>query len=90
MSRLTEITKTTVSGTLPDPALGPIRLDFRSLVGILQSLLVFGLRRVDGRAVGVEDVVRGLDSDSLGELFTIESISCGPLLRSLPGLLQAG
>lgn len=54
---LTEISQTTGGSSLARPALGPVRLEFGGLGGIVEGLLVIGLRRVDSRAIGVEDMV---------------------------------
>jgi hypothetical protein len=69
---LTEVTQAPVSSTLAEVALGPIRLDADRLLGILEGFLVLVLRGVDGGAVGVEDLVLGINSNSLCELLTIE------------------
>lgn len=51
-------------------ALGPIGLDLDRLLGIFEGFLIFVLGGVDGRAVGVEDVVFGFDSKGLREFLT--------------------
>lgn len=56
-------------------ALGPVGLDADGLLRILESLLVVILSRVYSRAVGVKDLVLGLDLDGLRELLTFGSLS---------------
>lgn len=51
-------------------AFRPVGLDFDSLLGIVESFLVFLLSRVNSGAVGEEDVVRGFDGQGLGEFLT--------------------
>ena len=62
-------------------ALGPVRLDADRLLGILEGLLVLVLGGVDGGTVGVEDLVLGINSNSLCELLTSE-------IRLLMAVLQ--
>jgi hypothetical protein len=62
-------------------ALGPVWLDLDSLFGVGERLFVFLLGGVDGGAVGVEDVVVGVELDCLSELLTA-LISCLSKLAS--------
>jgi hypothetical protein len=73
-SSLTEVSKTTIGSSLTLPSFGPIWLDFRSLVGVFEGFLVCGLSSVYCGTVGVENVIFGLDRDSLGELVTVERL----------------
>lgn len=66
----TKIAEATVGSSLTGMALGPVGLNLDGLLGILKSFLVFVLGRVDGGAVGEEDVVFGFDGKSLGEFLT--------------------
>lgn len=72
---LTKVSKTAIGSSLTLPAFRPIWLDFRGLVGIFKSFLVFGLSRVYCRTVGVKDVVLGFDRDSLGEFVTVKRLA---------------
>lgn len=57
-------------GTLAAPALGPVRLDRRRLLGVGESIVPVLLGGVGGGTVAVEDVVLGLERNGLGELIT--------------------
>ena len=57
-------------GTLAAPALDPVGLDLRRLLGIIQGIVPVLLGGVGGGAIAVEDVVLGLNGDGLGELVT--------------------
>lgn len=59
--------------TLAAPTFGPIRLDFCGLLGVLQCVVPFPFRSVCGGAVAVENVVVGLDGNSLGEGLTADA-----------------
>lgn len=69
--RADEVAQTVQSGSLAAPSLGPVRLDLRGLGGVLEGVLVVLLGGVGRRAVRVQDVVRGLELDGLGEVLTI-------------------
>ena len=53
------------------PTLSPVGLDLCSLLGIPESVVPILLRGEGGRSVAVEDVVFGLESNSLGELVAV-------------------
>ncbi len=63
-----EVTLSVQSSALAAPALGPVRLNLNSLLSVRGSILPVLFRGICCRSVAVEDVVLGLDSDSLGEL----------------------
>lgn len=56
------------SSTLSTPALGPVRLNLGSFLGIGQSIVPVLLGCVGSRSVAVQDVVLGLEGNGLGEL----------------------
>lgn len=62
-------------------ALRPIGLDHDRLLGIFEGFLIFVLGGVDSGAVGVEDVVFGLDGNGLREFLT-GFLSASPLTKS--------
>lgn len=65
-----EVTLSVQGGALAAPALGPVWFELGGLVGIFQGIFVVSLGGVRSRAVAVQDVVVGGQSDSLRELFT--------------------
>lgn len=67
----TQISQTASRSSLTNPALRPIGLELGGLVGVVESLLVFGLGSIDGGSVGVKDVVAGFKFDGLGEFVTV-------------------
>lgn len=67
--------------TFAAPALGPVRLDLGGLDGVVQGMVPVLLGSVSGGAVGVEDVVLGLEGNGLRELVAVRkrrqySVSC--------------
>lgn len=63
----TEIIETAVGSSFTGMTLRPVGLNLDSLLGIVESFLVFILGGVNSGTVGEEDVVFGFDSKSLGE-----------------------
>lgn len=63
-----EVALAVEGGALTAPALDPVGLDLRRLVGVGQGAVPVLLGGVGSGPVAVEDVVLGLDGDGLGEL----------------------
>lgn len=78
------------SSTLAAPTLGPVGLDLGGLLGVLQRIVPVLLGSVGGRSVAVEDVVFGLNGNSLGELGAIKSWSALFSHGCLGGTLLVG
>ena len=53
------------------PAFGPVRFDLDDFFGVFQSAVVIFHGGVGAGAVGVEDMVAGVDLNCLCELFSV-------------------
>lgn len=69
--KYTKISHTVHGSTLAAPALGPVGLQLRRLISILERLVEVLERSIRARAVGVQDMVIRFESNCFAELLTV-------------------
>lgn len=76
-----EVALSVQSCTFTTISFSPVRLDLSGLLSILQGIVPFLLGSVGSRAVAVENVVFGLEGNSLGELVAVSKLAKYQIIR---------